>query len=211
MDAGDLRVYLAALAHRHHLGHRAFHQIGPVAEMEVERDPHHRQIADVEIPRLGLRDAPGGEADREDAPENASAPDRGIEEIAADRVEDDVDAAIVGHRVDLLAQGVADIAARQIDDAVGAMRLDQRHPLGRHRCRTGDRGRSLGLGDLDRREPHPTGGAEDQDRVAGGELGADDERDVRRQIVVIIPAPVTKSTLSGSRQQRSFGTTRRSA
>ena len=65
---------------------------------------------------------------------------------------------------------------------VGAMGLDQRNPLGRHRRGAADGGGAPGLGDLDRRQPHAARRAENQNRIAGRDPRADNKRDIRGEI-----------------------------
>src|SRR5205085_11333318 len=81
-----------------------------------------------------------------------------VEHIGADRVVDDIDAAVVGQRLDLVAQplAVVDRVISALFEAGGALLVG---------AGGGDDSRAEQFGDLDRRDADAAGGAVDHDPI----------------------------------------------
>jgi hypothetical protein len=116
------------------------------------------------------------EADDQDAAAPAERRERGVEELAADRIEADVRALAVRQRH----HPVGELLGRVVDQVVRAALAGHRELLGRARRR--DHARPHCLADLDGREADAAGGAQDQQGLAGLEATEPADRDVARDV-----------------------------
>ena len=141
-------------------------------------------------PHLG--DRPAGEADDDCAPALAQRAQAVGEAIAADRVEDDVDAAARELLRLVLPRPV------RAHDLVGAGVA--RHLLLRVARHDGDRLRPQPLGDLQRRRADPAGGPMDEDGLALGEPPAELQREVGGVVVEDQPGALREVQLVRERE-----------
>ena len=136
------------------------------------------------------RPHPGREADRDELAERLESPDRGLEQVAADRIDDDVDAQVVGDLVVEVRLGRAELAAEvellrragRRDDlrAERARDLDRRGTDAAGR-RIHEHGRAFAQNDLTRQRD--VGGEEgEQERRALGERRVLGQRHERRAV-----------------------------
>ena len=123
-----------------------------------------------------LRDLARRKTDDEEPSAPRDRAQRGLGVRAAHRIVDDVRAGAVGERLDPLAQIVGGV----VDRLVGAV-FAADSELILCRC-AGDHARAQDFPDLDRGQADAAGRPEDEQRLAGCERGAVDERVLRRAV-----------------------------
>ena len=138
--------------------------VGRVAHEPAEVDALDADVAPDEVRRLHLGPHPGREADRDELAERLEPRDRRLEQVAADRVDDDVDAQVLGDLVVEIRLGGAELAA----EVELLRRAGRRDDLRAERPR-----------DLDRRRADAAGGGVDEHRRAVAQHDLPRERDVR--------------------------------
>ena len=110
-------------------------------------------------------------------PAKASAPQRTVEDVAADWIETDVDPSPGGHGEHVMTQILTQIVHGEVDGVVGAV-IEGELALVLGDV-AGDDDRALGLGDLDRGQPDAAGRAVDKHGFAGLVLATEHQGDMR--------------------------------
>src|SRR5207248_7535393 len=125
----------------------------------AEPDADDLEPLDQEVIGARCRRPAAKKAEHEDAPAPGKTAQRLVEHIGADRVVDDIDAAIARQLLDPVAQplAVVDRIIGALFEAGGALLVG---------AGGGDNGRAEQFGDLDRRDADAAGGAVDHDPIA---------------------------------------------
>src|ERR1700720_1157113 len=157
---GELRrlggADFALLEQREYLAKGGRHLRWAALAVVADLQPADLDVLEQQIIRPHCRDGAGRKADHHQPTAPRKDPQGCIEHLAAERIEDNIGASAVGYIVSLLAQGVAQICTRQVDDGVGAGRPNCCRLLG-----PGYAGKHAGthrMRELDRRVADPARG-----------------------------------------------------
>src|SRR5215472_9277950 len=110
------------------VGEARRHLRRPPLAVVADLQPADLNVLEQQVVGLDRWDMPARESDHDQPAAPGQRSQRCLEYVAAERIEDDIDAASLGRRPDLFAQSVAQILARQVDHHVGTE--CSRRPLG---------------------------------------------------------------------------------
>ncbi len=162
----DERTQAAGVPQAEQLANGGSDELGIESQQPSEVEAVEPDVAADEARRLDLRPRAGRRADRDDRTERAQPRERAGEELAADRIDDDVHLQVLG----------------QVGVDVGLLRAELTADV--ELLRRSDRGNDASAecaGDLDRRRADTAGARVDEHDRPGPHAHLARERDVRRE------------------------------